>query len=210
MPDLSPSHPEPPRTASDAAVPPGAAKSRGPMRVAEFAAGTGQLSVAAECAGAEVVLLWEIAPAQRRVLRPLHPRAELRREVADQHNLERFAPLAILMGGPPCQGTSSANPNRAGLADYRAGVLGQALKTIPRTELKLELGDRTMRSQLVLLEYVPNILRRQDVFGEWVRLLREVYDYEVQCFLLHACNHGDPTTRQRRQRGWVQQGIARW
>ena len=171
------------------------------IRVGEFAAGSGALSAAATelDANATVVYLSERAPMQRALLKQIFPAADLRCLVSDQENLDRVAPLDLLLGGPPCQVVSSANPRANGLSDIRAHVLPVGLNILGKCQRHLRMGSRDLiPSTLCVLEYVPNVLKHDDgsVWNQWIRWLKDA-DLVAQAFLMPASYYGDMTIRTR-------------
>ena len=180
--------------------------------IAEFAAGTGQMSSAlARVAGGKVVAWWEKAPIQQFALRRRHPLAIARCDVRDQATFSPPLGVHVWAGGPPCNSACSANPKARGIDDRRALVLFEALKLVRRRDFasfrhlgSLRLGApgglrlRSTASALVQLEFVPNIFRVQEglMWNGWLDWFEE-RRLVPQCFYMTAAAFGSATLRAR-------------
>ena len=158
--------------------------------------------------GGDVRLLWEKAPLQRLVLAQRHPKAMLRYDMADVRGVGGLGPIDMLVGGPPCNSACSANANARGLADTRALVLHDALEALRepgfvrlRALPAFGLGSRWLRpvkSTLVMLEYVPNILRIDDgeMWSAWLSWF-EKHGLVPEVYHLGAHGYGGGSLRGR-------------
>lgn len=178
------------------AVPPLLAKAIGSVlprgRVVDLFAGAGGFGLGLEMAGHDVVLSSDLDRSCLATLDSYASGEVLRADMTDPDDfeaiLDRASSLApdldLLVGGPPCQGFSTAGPCR--IDD-------------PRNRLVLAFLDfiRVVQPQRLLMENVVALRWRGGVFlNEFEESLREM-GYNVETRVLHAEAYGVPQLRRR-------------
>lgn len=89
----------------------------------------------------------------------------------------------VITGGFPCQDISAANQSGQGVDGERSGLVWAMLRTV-----------RLVRPKYVVLENVPNILRRgvQRIFGRLASI-----GYDIEWDSISAASAGAPHKRER-------------
>jgi DNA (cytosine-5)-methyltransferase 1 len=108
------------------------------------------------------------------------------------------ADLDLLIGGPPCQGFSTAGKN---LADDPRNQLVHAF---------LEVAER-LRPRRILMENVPALMfRSRRPVLDSIRAKLETLGYRTDLAILHAEAYGLPQLRRRLFLSGVQEGVFSW
>jgi DNA (cytosine-5)-methyltransferase 1 len=143
-----------------------------------FSGGGGGWCLAARALGLiSVGLEWDGPSCKTRAAADL---LTIRADVAS-YPPERFAGVAGITGGPPCQSFSSAG-KRKGLADPRGQLVHEPMRWV-----------RVVGPRWVALEQVPEVL------GYWRWMARELRDlgYSAWTGILNAADYGVPQIRKR-------------
>ena len=178
----------------------------GPM--ADLFCGAGGLSLGFELAGHELVGAVDLdkhAVAAARA-NTTNPEVVEELDLSEYRELQYFATrlrrrapngLATLVGGPPCQGFSTAGPCR--VSDPRNRLLRTFLQAVRLTE-----------PAVVIMENVPSLLwRGRDLLDEFLHELTHL-GYLPGVALLHAEAYGAPQLRRRLIVIAKSQGHVEW
>jgi DNA (cytosine-5)-methyltransferase 1 len=92
--------------------------------------------------------------------------------------------LDILVGGPPCQGFSTANTKRS-LKDPRSRLMWEFIRMV-----------KGIQPQVFMIENVPGLFAYKDFFKLLLSSL-EKKGYVVRFLMMDACSYGVPQTRKR-------------
>lgn len=165
-----------------------------PGSVVDLFSGAGGLGLGLEMAGHEVTLSADFDTDACETLRGasrssnLVVDADLSRDVELEDlvatALSRRDEIDLLVGGPPCQGFSTAGPCR--VDDPRNRLLLAFLRFVERT-----------RPKRVLMENVPALRWRGAAFLDEVRDRLTSLGYETDLAILHAEAYGVPQLRRR-------------
>ncbi len=157
-------------------------------------AGAGGISYGLEMAGFEVVFANEISPEYSETLRRNHPNSLVSvddiRSVDAKNVRKRLGlakgELALLAGGPPCQGFSINAPVRS-TQDERNHLFLEYLRFVAEFE-----------PQVVMIENVPGMISFNG--GETVKSILEslkAFGYQATVKILYAPHYGVPQMRWR-------------
>ncbi len=165
--------------------------------VVDLFSGAGGLSLGFQWAGHRLVASIDSDPAcvetqilngsepNRVLLRDLGSPEVFRQTMADIVDLNGGEPLDALIGGPPCQGFSTAGSNR--LDDPRNQLVSVFLDAVA-----------TLRPRTVLMENVPALgYRRSRPTLDAVMNALTSLNYETDLAVLHAEGYGVPQLRRR-------------
>ena len=92
--------------------------------------------------------------------------------------------LALLFGGPPCQGFSTISKTRS-LNDPRSKLMNEFIRM-----------TRGLKPKVFYIENVPGLLAYKDFFNLLMEKL-EKCGYTVRCLMMDACSYGVPQHRKR-------------
>jgi len=161
------------------------------MKVIDLFAGVGGLSLGFMQEGFEVVYANEYDKSIAASFKKNHPKTVVDdRDIRDIDFSKTFLPykdkIAVVMGGPPCQGFSQKG-KRIGLKDERNFMFQQFVKVV-----------ETVQPEFFLLENVPNIMTAENGYfkQEIIDMFSEL-GYDVKAKILKAENFGVPQIRRR-------------
>lgn len=162
--------------------------------VVDLFSGAGGLGLGLEMAGHQIVLSADFDKDACATLRQTSPDTSLvvnadlsnDNEIDDlvRRALSRSPDLDLVVGGPPCQGFSTAGPCR--VDDPRNRLLLAFLRFVERS-----------RPRRVLMENVPALRWRGSSFLDEVRDRLAALGYETDIAILHAEAYGVPQLRRR-------------
>jgi DNA (cytosine-5)-methyltransferase 1 len=161
------------------------------MLVVDLFSGVGGLSLGFTQAGFEVVFANEYDKNIAQAYQKNHPKAQV--DSRDIRNIdfdttfkEYKNKIAVVIGGPPCQGFSQKG-KRIGVDDDRNFMFQQFVNAI-----------KVISPKYFILENVPNILSAENgYFKEAIIESFEKIGYEINAKILKAENFGVPQTRRR-------------
>ncbi len=108
-------------------------------------------------------------------------------DIKDEHVLDLFAGTQMIVGGPPCQGFSSANRWQKEQDDPRNKLFFQFLRFV-----------RLLSPSVIMIENVRGLLTRDDGYAkDRIKELLEEMHYRVSMKVLCASDYGVPQDRFR-------------
>lgn len=107
--------------------------------------------------------------------------------ISDEEVVELYHGVDVIVGGPPCQGFSSANRWQKELDDPRNKLFFQYLRFV-----------KNLRPKIILIENVRGLLTRDNGYAKEriVELLSDM-GYNVNNTILDSSNYGVPQIRKR-------------
>ena len=155
------------------------------MRYTSLFSGLGSDAIAFEPLGWECMAFAEIEPFQSAVLRERYPDVPNLGDVTKVDWSKYKGKVDLVIGGPPCQGFSTAGL-RGGMADLRGNLVLEFIRAISE-----------VRPEWVIFENVPGLI--QDKTGALEGLLSSMngLDYSVECDILDSIHFGVPQRRRR-------------
>ncbi len=107
--------------------------------------------------------------------------------ITDQEIVDNFKDVDVIVGGPPCQGFSSANRWQKELEDPRNKLFFEYLRFV-----------RILKPKILMIENVRGILTRDNGYAkERITTLLTEMGYSVKMNVLDASEYGVPQNRHR-------------
>lgn len=179
-------------------------------RFVDLFSGAGGLSLGFEWAGNKLIAAVDNDPAcinslvqngvaSARVLRrDLSASGTIQTVLREIIELNGGQQVDILVGGPPCQGFSTAGSNRAD--DPRNRLVGSFLRAV-----------EVLRPKAVVMENVPALtFQGHRVALEAIITTLQSYGYTVDMAILHAEAYGLPQLRRRLFIQAIRDGVPQW
>lgn len=163
------------------------------MNVLDLFSGCGGISLGFKLAGYNISGGIDIDPDSIKTFQKNFPKSkavcESLLEYTDERILEDFEDrkIDVIVGGPPCQGFSSANRWNKETADPRNKLFFEYLRFV-----------ELLKPKAVVIENVRGILTRDKGFAkDRIEKLLKDLGYTVDCKVLNASDHGVPQNRLR-------------
>lgn len=156
------------------------------MKVIDFFAGCGGLSLGFQQAGFNVIAAYDNCPNAVKIYRDnfKHPIFKVDLSIINQDLINQVNNLNpdIIIGGPPCQDFSSA---------------GKRDETLGRADLTLTFARyiSLLKPSFFIMENVDRIIK-SNIFIEAVKIFKES-NYGISFKVLNASNYGVPQSRKR-------------
>jgi DNA (cytosine-5)-methyltransferase 1 len=155
-----------------------------------FSGGAGGWSLACHRLGIRTLAACEADPARRRMYAQNFPEVPIYDDVQELTAARLLADLGtlphIVVGSPPCQDASVANPRGRGTGGKRTGLAGEFIRLV-----------REVRPLLAVLENVPGLRGRG---ADWLLASLAAAGYAARPFVVGAIHAGAP---HRRLRCWI-------
>ena len=108
-------------------------------------------------------------------------------ELKDKDIIKNFKGVDVIIGGPPCQGFSSANRWQKGEDDMRNKLFYNYLNFV-----------KLLKPKVILIENVQGILTAKNGYVKnKIHSILEEYNYKVDSKVLDASDYGVPQKRRR-------------
>ena len=163
------------------------------MNVLDLFSGCGGISLGFKSAGFNISGGVDIDPDSIKTFQKNFPKSkavcESLLDYSDEKILEDFGKknIDVIVGGPPCQGFSSANRWNKENEDPRNKLFFEYLRFV-----------ELLKPKAVVIENVRGILTRDNGFAkDRIEKLLKNLGYTVDCKVLNASNHGVPQNRLR-------------
>lgn len=160
-------------------------------RVLDLFCGCGGISEGFDLAGYDIIGGIDFNEDATKTFKHNFPKAEVLNidisSISDEDIKKTFKKVDIIVGGPPCQGFSSANRWQKEQDDPRNKLFFQYLRFVD-----------VLQPKVVLIENVRGLLTRDNGYAkERIETLLQGMGYSVQMRVLCASNYGVPQNRNR-------------